>query len=152
MSKVIGSLLDVAVRIEQRGERAVKGISDMMQTNGEHILDAAKDYAPILTGDLEKAIKKNTTYTGQNRRAVVEIYIDEDTPAGSYAALVHEGLAPHGSGATGRVGGSDPNSLSAQKDGGRGVVGGLFLTRAFTVWKDKIQRDAKRIVERAFNK
>lgn len=150
MSKVIGSLLGISLLIEQQGERAVKGVSDMMQDNGERIRDTAEDFAPILTGALEKSIKKNTTYTGINRRAEVEIYIDESTEAGAYARKVHDNLLPHGRGGYGRVGGSDPNSLSAQKDAGRGVVGGKFLTRAFRLYKDKIQRDAKRIIERAF--
>lgn len=150
MSKVVGSLLGISLLLEQRGERAVKGVSDMMQDNGERIRDTARDFAPVLTHELEKSIKKNTTYTGINRRAEVEVFIDESTPAGAYAARVHEGLMPFGKGGMGTVGGSDPHSLSMEKDAGRGVVGGLFLTRAFTLYKDKIQRDAKRIIERSF--
>jgi hypothetical protein len=143
-------MLNLSLLLEQRGERAVKGVSDMMQDNGERIRDTAEEFAPVLTGALEKSIKKNTTYTGVNRRAEVEIYIDESTEAGAYAKKVHEGLAPFGSGRTGQVGGSDPNSLSVQKDGGTGTVGGKFLTRAFRLYKDKIRRDAQRIVERSF--
>lgn len=151
MSKVVGTMLNLSVFLEQRGERAVKGVSDMFQDNGERIRDTAEEFAPVLTGALEKSIKKNTTYTGINGRAEVEIYIDETTEAGAYAKKVHDNLLPHGKGnGYGRVGGSDPNSLSAQKDAGRGIVGGMFLTRAFRLYKDKIQRDAKRIIERAF--
>jgi hypothetical protein len=152
LSKVVGSMKDIIVRLEQRGERAVKGISDMFQDNGEKIRDLAIEFAPILTGATEDSIRKNTSNTGINRRAVVEIYLDETTEAGPYLRKVHDNLAPHGSGRWGKVGGSDPNSLSAQKDAGRGIVGGKFLTRAFKLYKDKIQRDANRIVKRAFEK
>ncbi|WP_287110965.1 hypothetical protein [Methylobacillus sp.] len=150
MSKVVGSLNGISLRIEQRGARAVKGVSDIMQDNAERIRDLAIEYAPVLTGDLEKTIRKNTSYTGINRRAIVEVFIDENGPAGDYARLVHEGLAPFGSGETGRVGGSDPESLSVRKDAGRGVVGGKFLTRAYREFKDKLTRDARRVIERAF--
>ena len=152
LSKVVGSFDGIIARLEQRGEKAVRGISDMFQDNGERIRDTAIEFAPILTGATEDAIKKNTLNTGINRRAVVEVYLDEDSEAGPYLRKVHDNLAPFGSGRWGTVGGSDPNSLSVQKDAGRGIVGGKFLTRAFQLYKDKIQRDAKRIVERAFKK
>ena len=151
MSRVEGSLIDFAVRLQQNGEKAVKGVSGIMQTNAEKIRDTAIEYAPILTGALENAIVKNTENNGINGRAVVTVYIDESGEAGKYAADVHEHLAPWGDGSFGRVGGSDLNSLSMQKDGGTGLVGGKFLERAFLFYKDKIRRDCERVVNRAFN-
>lgn len=144
MSRVEGNLQGLIVRMEQAGEKAVRGISDTFQTNGELIRDAAIEYSPILTGALEHAIKKNTEYTGINRRAVVTVYIDESGPVGKYARLIHESLQPYGSGML------NLGKLSAEKDGGRGIVGGKFLQRAFRLYKEKVQRDAQRVAERAF--
>lgn len=151
LSNVIGNLNLTAYKLEQMGERAVKGISDMFQDNATKIRNTAIEFAPVLTGALEDSIVKNTEYTGINRRAVVTVYIDESGPAGEYAANVHEHLAPYGDGSWGTVGKSDPNSLSMQKDAGRGIVGGKFLTRAVNFYKDKIYRDAERIVNREFS-
>ena len=143
---------DIILKIEQRGEKAVKGVSAVMQKGATDIRDLAIEYAPIDTGDLENAITKSTNNTGVNRRAVIEVYIDETGEAGKYAANVHEHLLPFGDGKFGRVGGSDPESLSAVKDAGRGVVGGLFLKRAYEFYKDKIRRDSERIVSKAYSK
>jgi hypothetical protein len=151
LSKVIGNLEGISLRISQQGDKAVKGVSDIMQKNGVLIRDLAIEYAPVETGALEDSIRKNTTNTGINRRSEVEIFIDESGDAGKYARNVHEHLAPFGDGTWGTVGQSDPNSLSMQKDGGRGVVGGLFLTRAFLFYKDKIRRDSEKIIKRAFS-
>lgn len=152
LSRIEGSFDGIMLRINQRGERAVKGVSDTMQDNAERIRDLAIEYSPILTGALESSIKKNTEYTGINRRSVVTVFIDESGDAGKYAADVHEHLAPWGDGTWGRVGGSDPDSFSAQKDNGSGLVGGKFLERAFKFYKDKIRRDCERVVSKAYSK
>lgn len=152
MSRIEADFDGIILRLNQSGEKAVKGVSQVMQVNAEKIRDTAIEYAPVLTGALEDSIIKNTEYTGINRRAEVSVYIDESGEAGKYIADVHEHLAPWGDGSYGRVGGSDPNSLSVQKDGGTGLVGGKFLTRAFEFYKDKIKKDCRRVVERAYQR
>lgn len=156
-SRVIGDVNGIVLRLTQAGERAVKGVSQVMQTNGDMIRDLARDYAPIDEGNLEDAIVKVTSYTGINRRSEVTIGVDT-TMSGSggsgswdlatYALQMHENQ---------NIGIVD-NELyrfqlgarSKAKDGGRGVVGGKFLLRAYNERKEKIVDQAKNAVKRAF--
>lgn len=129
-------------RIRQVGDRAVRGVSDIMQEEGEAIAQLAREFAPVDQGNLEEAIKVEVARGGSRGRISVDVYIDPDMPAphinpdgtvtkgtesktvGDYAAAMHEGLAPYGSGAF-KLG---PRSLAKAASGA--AVGGKFLERA----------------------
>jgi len=116
--------------INQAGERAVKGVSDMMKKEGEQIQELARDYAPYDDGYLEKSIKVQSG-KDENGRVAVTVYVDGSTPAaggkavGDYALLMHEGLGPYGSGYY------KPGEGTMAKIYAGFKAGGKFLERAF---------------------
>jgi hypothetical protein len=133
--EVIG-LENLSLLIEQVGERAVKGAIVAMRAEAEKVAEKAREYAPLDHGNLEKAIKVRDTgggrtAGGQFARKSVEIYVDGEMPVperpgktvADYAYEVHEHMEPAG-------GPMKRGPLSEQKDGGRNVVGGGYLTRA----------------------
>jgi hypothetical protein len=157
MNSVEAQVNSIIIKLTQRGERAVKGVSDVMQSNGDAIRDLARAYAPVDEGNLEKAIVKNTTYTGVNRRSEIEIGVDTSR-AGSggsgswdlatYANAMHEQQA---------IGSTvdlryhfQLGEKSKEKDGGRGVVGGKYLFRAYLERQVKIKEQTYNAVKRAF--
>lgn len=121
-------------RLEQIGEKVVKGVSDVMQDYAEKIVERAREYAPIDKGNLERAIKKSTNKFGLNRRNTIDIYVDETMSVGKgktirdYARYMHEGIP-------GIQGGYKLGKKSLEKDAGRGIVGRKYLTRALNDYK-----------------
>jgi len=119
-------------RIKQIGDRATKGISDVMRDEAENIRDLARSNAPVDEGNLEAAIKTDFDYQGINRRLRASIYIDMEMPeaqgngrtVGRYAEIMHELLAPYGSGRF-NLGKKSEDKRAAGHD-----VGGKFLERA----------------------
>lgn len=133
-------------RIQQRGERAVKGVSTVMQEGGDEIRDLARMYAPVDKGNLEDAIIKSTNPTGLNRRAEIEVGVDMSQPIGGgrtverYAERMHEGNYKLG-------------KKSEAKAAALGVrVGPGYLSRAFNEVKGKMIERAANIVKRAYSK
>lgn len=128
------------LKMEQVGKKAVKGVSDVFQDEGERIRDLARLYAPVDEGDLESAIVKETSRTGINRRAVVSVYVDEShvaadgTPLSEYAKLMHNTVYQLG-----------PKSLIKETYVGLGKVGTGFLKRA-------VEERRAAIYEKAANK
>jgi len=127
--------INLGLLIEQVGDKVVRRAIDRMRVEGQKVAQKARDYAPVDEGNLEKAIKVSDTGGGRNdlgqftRKSVV-IYVDGDMPVperpgktvGDYAYDIHEHLEP--------VGPKKRGERSEQKDAGRNVVGGAFLTRA----------------------
>lgn len=120
-------------RLNQKGERAIKGMSDRMRRTAIRIRDLAREYAPVKSGLLEKNIDYMTIRDARNRNAYI-IYIDLDAMRtgkrqgrlGDYTWIMHSQLRPYGNkGKPYRLG---PGSI-AKAAGGR-KVGGRFLTRA----------------------
>lgn len=116
--------------LTQIGERALRGISTVMEEEGNEIQALARSYAPVDEGDLESAIKIEKDRGGENGRTRIFVYVDMDAPAdhgkvvGDYAMLMHEGLAPYGSGFY-KLG-----KLSIEKLMAGNKVGGKFMERA----------------------
>lgn len=149
MINVKTDIKGIVAQIRQISDRAYRGVSDVMRQEAEVAAELAKNYAPVDEHNLERAIKVRADRTGINGRYEVDVYVDEDMPAvshnrngsvtkgtedktvGEYAAIMHEGLAPYGSGAF-NLG---PESL--RKAGYGYDVGGKFLTRAL----DEIEYD-----------
>lgn len=137
-------------KLQQLGPVAVKGMSQIMQHFGDKIRDRAREYAPVDDYNLEKAIIKETRYDGINRRSTVSIYVDltksgKRQTVGGYAEAMHERLA---------IGLRREEALmqgyafglgdrSWKKDAGRGIVGGKFLTRAISDYKQEVLAAAK---------
>lgn len=120
-------------RLNQIGDRAVKGMSDRMRKTAIRIRDLAREYAPVKSGLLEKSIDYVTIRDGKGRNAYV-VYIDLDAMRtgkrqgrlGDYAWIMHSQLRPYGN--KGKPFKLGPGSI-AKAAGGR-KVGGRFLTRA----------------------
>lgn len=119
-------------QLMQKGERAVKGMSDQMRKTAIRIRDLAREYAPRKSGLLEKNIDYETIRVAGRNTYV--IYVDSDAnrtggrpgQLGDYAWIMHSQLRPHGNkGKPYRLG---PGSI-AKAAGGK-KVGGRFLTRA----------------------
>jgi hypothetical protein len=133
--EIIG-LENLTVALEQVGVKAVAGAIVAMRKEAETVAEYAREYAPLDEGNLEKAIKVRETGGGRNElgqfaRKGMEVYVDQSMPVperpgktvGDYAYEVHEHMEPTG-------GPKKRGPLSEQKDGGRNVVGGGYMTRA----------------------
>lgn len=137
-------------RITQVGERATKGLSTVMREEAEKLAELARDYAPVDEGNLEEAIQTKFDYEGINGRLRASVFIkmgmvvDRETGKriSHYAMAMHEGLAPHGSGAF-KLG-----PLSRQKAAGGKDVGGKFMERAAAQRIGIIYQRAHQIVQR----
>lgn len=122
--------------IRQTGDKAKKGVALKMQNIGNEMFDLAREYAPLDFGNLEDAIKINIDRGDINRRIQVMIWVDGDMPAhdgrpiGRYALLMHEGLAPWGSGEWHAREGTEKKGPQA---------GGRYMARAFEKYKDDIE-------------
>lgn len=116
--------------IQNLADRAARGAAEELRKTAIKIRDLARDYAPIKTGDLERAIDYGSTNTGINRRKVFSVYIDLDSKhgknkqIGDYAWEMEDGLSPYGSGKYNLGFGSLIKRGSGLK------VGGKFLARA----------------------
>lgn len=140
------------VFLNQTGDRAMRGISQVMRKAAIRIRDLARDYAPIKTGLLQNSIDY-ATVRDSNRRNSYIVFVDTDATKmiskgrmrelGEYAFLMHQGLRPYGSGSY-KLG-----QRSAAKRAGGKKVGGRFLTRAMKDGIDDILGEAAREVRRA---
>jgi hypothetical protein len=123
----------LVLHIRQTGEKASSAALQVMREEGNEIKLLAQEFAPYDEGKLEAAIKVETTdrdSRGRFARKEVKVFVDPNMPGsggaetvGQYAWYIHENLDPAGSLHLGE--------RSAIKDGGRGVVGGKFLERAY---------------------
>lgn len=145
----------IMARIEQVGERAVKGISDAMRYYAEVMIRDALANAPRDTGSLERALDVEYMRNGVNGRLWVKIRIDPSEPyidpnpnhkpssktVGDYAYLMERYLQPHGSGSRwfARKGTTDKGPQA----------GGRFLERAVKNHKAALLQRAKEIAKRA---
>lgn len=134
--------------ILQIGDRAMRGVSTVMIDEGEKIKELAKSNAPVDEGNLEEAIKMEVDRGGIHGRTRVSVYIDEAMEAGNnkvvgdYAILMHEGLAPYGSGAY------NLGVKSQAKAAGGGDVGGKFMERAIKEREPILMRRVYEIARR----
>lgn len=156
--KVKCNVDSITMAITQIGDRAIRGISDVMKEEGEKIRDLARDNAPVDEGDLERAIKMEVDRSGAHGRTQVYVYVDESVtgddgkPVEQYAKLMHEGLAPYGSGLYGDVDNPKyPDTKSKKKKAMGFDVGGKFLTRAladrYDIMMEKVRAVARRILK-----
>ncbi|RQT26051.1 HK97 gp10 family phage protein [Burkholderia contaminans] len=120
----------LAAQLAQLGERSSRKILTVMRDEAQTIARLAKENAPHKDGDLEEAIHVVEDRGGMNNRTQVTIEVDpaavdaHGRRVAEYAAIMHEGLAPYGTGAFKL----DDGSIA--KDAGSGKVGGKFLERA----------------------
>lgn len=152
MGITVKGVESLVVRLNQTGERALRGVSAKIREGAKKIQYRAVEYAPVDEGDLESAIKVMTDRGGINSRLQATVYVDGDEEAsngkkvGDYALAVHEGVAPFGSGGWGRLG-----KRSKIKDGNRGVVGGKFLERAAEELAPEITKDLQEAIRKALS-
>lgn len=152
--RVVCNVEGIIASIQQVGDRATKGISDVMRDYGELIVHQAKLNAPHDTGSLEGAIQAEYMRNGINRRLIVKIWVDPNTPyidpnprhkrgnktVGDYAMLMEQYLTPHGDGGWHAQEGTTGKGPQA---------GGKFLERAVDQYRDALLQRAENIVRRA---
>jgi hypothetical protein len=137
----------LALKIQRMGDTAARRILNVMREEGDKIAELARENAPIDDGDLEEAIEAVETRGGPNGRTVVSVQVDpaavdaKGVPVIKYARVMHEALAPFGTGAF-KLG-----PASRQKDGGSGRVGGKFMERAMRSRIGEMGKKVKQIVK-----
>lgn len=144
---------DLTYRLLQVGERAARGMTGMMRDEAEAIVEKAKSNAPIDKGNLEQAIKldesRSRGLSGQFGRTVFTIYVDgnvvdnDGKPVSEYATIMHEELAPYGSG------NYDLGKKSQSKMMEGHDVGGKYLERAVEERRYAIKEKARQIAAKA---
>jgi hypothetical protein len=159
-------------RLKQVGDRAVRGGLDEMREEAQEIRDRAVEFAPIKSGTLHRAIKVDEEGGGRGAggrfsRKEVVIFVDNSEdwrdpdeladsggwPLELYAYFMHEGLGPFGNYEWGRQGLNVPwRKKSLEHDGGRGVVGGKFLKRAYEEREKPLMRRLAFLYQRMFQK
>ena len=153
-TRVRCNVASLVARIEQVGQRAVKGVSDAMNDYGTLIHAAAIRNAPRDTESLETAIKIDKDYGGTNRRLRLRVWIDPNEPyvprklthhdygktVGDYARLMEFGLSPFG---TGRWSAREGTIAKGQQSGGR------YFARAVQEYTKALFRRVEGIVKRA---
>jgi hypothetical protein len=122
-------------RLTQIGERAVKGVSDVMRRTAIRIRDLARDYAPIKTGLLERSIDYSVLRDANRRNSYI-VFINLDAARlrgagvlGDYAFIMHDELHPHGRARSGERYFNLGVASKAKAASGK-KVGGRFLRRA----------------------
>lgn len=146
--------------IKNMAETAGKNASRTMRRAAIRIRDLAREYAPVKTGTLEKAIDF-TTVQDSNRRNVFIVYIDLDMvnpgPAGhsvgDYVWIMEQQLRPYGNrgkpyhlGGRPKNGGAATGSVAKAASGKK--VGGHFLTRAIKEGTKDLVANAATAVQR----
>ena len=149
----------VRVNLSQEGDRAVKGISDVLRKGAEDIKELARSMAPFRNpGDhggstdmdhhLDRAIDVKET-TDSNRRLALTVFINgrklgnDNKKIAQYAFLIHEGLTPYGSG----------EFKASDGTLGKGPqAGGKFMERAYKELYKKILSNAVERTRKVFGK
>lgn len=126
------SVANTRAKMKKFGDAGTKAARRAMKRKGAEIRELAKTFAPIDTGDLEKAIfMRSKVLSGGGIHVEVNVRnLERD-----YELHTHEGdynLGPK----------------SDAKDGGRGVVGRKYLERAF----DEIQPSIHKEIEKELNR
>ena len=103
------SSTELSFRLDQVGDRAIRGISQAIREGAHDIAEKARSNAPVDQGNLEDAIKVDISRSGVNGRVSATVYVDESMPApeltpdgrivkgteykvvGDYAMKMHEG-------------------------------------------------------------
>lgn len=128
--KIVGTSIEQAIiNLTQTGERAVKGVSAVLQKGGEQIAETAKVMAPVEHGDLINAIKA-LPMKGDNNRKEIVVTIDPDAVDERgvsvlyYGTIMNEALEPYG------TGGYKLGKLSKALRASGAPIGGKFMERA----------------------
>lgn len=137
--------------INQIGTHAVKGMSMKMRRTAIRIRDLAREYAPVKTGDLERAIDYAHIKDGRRDAFVVFVNVDaarsgqtqdglpKDGQVGEYAWIMEEELHPYGRQKGARRFTLGPKSQDKADSGKK--VGGRFLARAIRVGTEQLLAD-----------
>lgn len=140
--KISFNHLAIQAKIEQTGDRAVKGMSDVLRRRARLIRDLARSYAPRMTGLLERSIDY-VTIKGSNRRNTFVVYVDMDADAphgktvGDYAPVMERKLRPYGAGRF-NLGKGSKEKRAAGND-----VGGRFFRRAVEKGTDMLDQEIR---------
>lgn len=142
--------------IQNIADMASRGASEEMRKAAIKIRNLARDYAPMDTGTLERAIDYATIKNPATRRNVFVVYIDLDKPhpsggvVGDYAFIMEQQLHPYGR-QSGKI--HFDLDFGSQIKAGSGLkVGGRFLERAMKDGMGNLQGKALAAVSRVLGK
>jgi hypothetical protein len=136
----------LSLQLANKGETTNRKILAVMRDEAGNIVLAAQQNAPFKDGDLEKAIQAAEDRGGINGRTQISIRVDPSAvdehgvQVAEYAAIMHSGLAPYGTGAF------ELDTKSLEKDAGSGKVGGRFLERAMNSRIGELGKKVKAII------
>lgn len=140
----------IATRLEQVGERATKGISEIMANESQRIQKLAIRFAPRDTGALEKAIERERVID-DNRRVAYNVFVNPTRTVkvskkstrrkriAKYAKIMEEFLQPYGRG------GYKVRRRSREKGA---FVGGRYMARASEITKQIIADRVRNAIKR----
>lgn len=146
----MGTLLS---KLIQAKEEAVGAAMNAANEAVELIKEESISRAPVDTGDLERCHATSVKYFKSLGKVVGRVYLDDSkathlhySPTTKYATIMHEHLAPYGSGAFNLGEGSLKKSAAGHD------VGGKFLLRAVEdnrkELSDALQRGVMGVLER----
>jgi hypothetical protein len=142
----------IIATMEAIGKDATKAGVQALFEGGKEIQELAREYAPVDDGHLEQSIitmkvpSEYTVHVGIDPRALDE----HGRPVNDYGMMMHEFQTIGGGSVPGGMGIYGLGPKSQAKDGGRGVVGGKFLERAFNELKRKVLQKTGITVKRIF--
>lgn len=146
MSSVQCNVSALTARIHQVGDRATKGVSDVMRKYAKLIIyDIETRTAPRRLGVLEKSMIK-IDHRGQNGRLWIEITVDPTAEnkygqeVAKYAELVNKYMRP----APGAFMGRGKGTIAKSPD-----AGGMFIRRSVQRWSAKLYSEVHAKVVRA---
>lgn len=141
IDKMIARLRLVGADVQQAAVEAVEEATELLK-------EESISRAPVDTGDLEECHDTKVHAFKNNQKVVGVVFIDDSkmqafhyTPTSQYAIIMHEHLAPYGSGEF------QMREASRQKRASGHDVGGKFLLRAL---EDNRERIAEIIRERLY--
>ena len=143
---------DLIADLEEMSKRTQQRVRTIILKGAKDIMQASRDMSPVDTGALMAAHHMEIT-RDDGIITSIEVIVGGEVDGrdvDEYAELMHEGLAPFGSGFAGSIFGAsergEPPSTSELKNAanpGDRPVGGKFLERAVDLFVENIMTDVE---------
>lgn len=147
----------IEAMLNQRGERAARGVYQSMLAEAGEIQKLARRMAPVDEHNLEKSIKiqeikGQRDALGRFMRGEITVYVDPEHGAhhgivAEYAYIMHEHLSFGGSGGPLKLG---KKSMQKQQMDTSVIVGGKYMERAIAEREQVVYTKAAQEVSKAF--
>ena len=132
---------ELVVMLQAAGARVKESTRKVMNREAPKIVERAKLFCPVDTGELEESIHMEKGYEEDSGRLMIAIVAGGEVNGvnvDAYAALIHENYESMKPG---------PNTI-AKREANPGVyIGSKFLTRAAMESEDKLKKAVIQVVE-----